>query len=227
MSILVFWGHHVDEYMEMFDLTKKDLQGKLLEFASGPSAFNVEAGKIAKKIVSCDPLFNLDYDTLKTKASLVFSDMVRQVEAEQEKFDFSRYGSLQALAKKRQEGMDAFFADYKKGMDASRYLAINELKLPFDDFSFDYALSSHYLFSQLEDQSVEFHIQLLKELARVAHEVRIFPLIDRNAQPSPMLGPVLLGLQRENYGTEVRSVDYHLQPKGNAMLRVWAQECPV
>lgn len=97
--------------------------------------------------------------------------------------------------------------------------------MPFDNFSFDFALSSHYLFADLDDQDVEFHLKVIKELARVAKEVRIFPLIDRHNQPSPFLGPVLLGLQQENFGAEVREVAYHLQPSGNAMLRVWAQQC--
>ena len=68
-------------------------------------------------------------------------------------------------------------------------------------------------------------MRVIRELARVAKEVRIFPLIDRHGQPSPFLGPVLLGLQEGNYGVEVKEVPYHLQPKGNAMLRVWAQQC--
>ena len=99
--------------------------------------------------------------------------------------------------------------------------------MPFADFTFDFALSSHYLFADLDDQDVDFHLQAIRELARVAKEVRIFPLIDRHGQPSPFLGPVLLGLQQEGYGVEVREVKYYLQPKGNAMLRVWAQQCHI
>jgi len=38
---------------------------------------------------------------------------------------------------------------------------------------------------------------------------------------------VLLGLQQENFGVEVREVSCALYPEGNAMLRVWAQECEV
>ncbi|KTC87592.1 MULTISPECIES: hypothetical protein [Legionella] len=227
MRKLVLWGHHADEYQEMFDLSKEDMKARILEYGCGPSAVNAELATTSKNIISCDPLFNLDKDTLYSKVTLVFADMVSRVLKDQEKFDFSRYGSPKLLVDERQEGIAKFFADYEKGKKEKRYLGLSEYALPFADFSFDFALSSHYLFADLDDQDVDFHLQVIQELARVAKEVRIFPLIDRYNQPSPFLGPVLLGLQQDNFGTEVREVAYHLQPSGNAMLRVWAQQCPV
>lgn len=227
MRKLVLWGHHADEYQEMFHLADAKKNARILEYGCGPSAVNAELSKKSHHIVSADPLFSLDKDTLYSKVELVFDDMITRVTRDQDKFDFNFYGSLDALIAKRREGMKQFFADYTKGKKEKRYLGINDYTLPFADFSFDFALSSHYLFADLDDQDVEFHLKVIRELARVAREVRIFPLIDRHNQPSPFLGPVLLGLQQENFGVEVREVTYNLQPSGNAMLRVWAQQCPV
>lgn len=227
MNKLVVWGHHLEEYKEMFDLTQADLCGNILEFGCGPSAFNAELAGIATLRVSCDPLFNLDKDTLRSKATLIVADMGEQIKEEQAQFDFSAYGDLSGFMKKRREGLDIFFADYLTGKAENRYLGVSELKLPFDDFTFDFALSSHYLFADLDEQDSDFYVRAIIELARVAKEVRIFPLIDRHGQPSPCLGPVLLNLQQQNYGVEVRTVPYQLQPKGNAMLRIWAQACVV
>ncbi len=97
--------------------------------------------------------------------------------------------------------------------------------LPFADFAFDLALCPDYLFNGSE--SLDLHLQQILELARVAKEVRIFPLSNSQGVPSSLLGPVLLGLQQENYGVEVRDVTSSLRPTGNAMLRVWAQQCHV
>ncbi|WP_347251972.1 hypothetical protein [Legionella sp.] len=228
MRKLVLWGHHVDEYQEMFDLSVEEMGTRVLEYGCGPSAVNAELTSTSSgQIISCDPLFNLDKDTLYSKTTLIFADMAERVLKDRKIFDFSRYGSPRLLIDERREGMAKFFADYEKGKKEKRYLGISENVLPFADFSFDFALSSHYLFADLDDQDVDFHIQAIKELARVAKEVRIFPLIDRYNQPSPFLGPVLLGLQQDNFGTEVREVAYHLQPSGNAMLRVWAQQCQI
>jgi SAM-dependent methyltransferase len=209
----------------MFDLTEKEMVKKILEYGCGPSAVNAELSKRAKAMISCDPLFTLDKDTLYSKVNLIFHDMTERILRDQKIFDFSRYGSPQVLIDARQEGITTFFADYEQGKKENRYQGVSEYALPFPDFHFDYALSSHYLFADLDDQDVDFHLEVIKELARVAKEVRIFPLIDRHNQPSPFLGPVLLGLQKEHFGVEVREVAYHLQPCGNAMLRVWAQQC--
>ncbi|RUQ89210.1 class I SAM-dependent methyltransferase [Legionella septentrionalis] len=227
MRELVLWGHHVDEYREMFNLTAADFNSRILEYGCGPSAINAELHEVTHHIISCDPLFTLDKATLSTKASLIFEDVISKISMEKEKFDFSRYGDLQGLIRKRRQGMQEFFRDYERGRTEKRYLPVHDYHLPFADFSFDFALSSNYLFADLEEQDVEFHLRILRELARVAKEVRVFPLIDRQGQPSSFLGPVLLGLQKDNYGVEVCEVPYRLQRQGNAMLRVWAQQCPV
>ena len=225
MRKLVLWGHHIDEYREMFNLSAQDFHSRILEYGCGPSAINNELHEDTEHVVSCDPLFTLDKATLSTKTSLIFEDMINRVAREKEKFDFTRYGNLEGLISKRRQGMSEFFDDYEKGRAEKRYLPVTDYTLPFADFSFDLALSSHYLFADLDDQDVEFHLKIIRELARVAKEVRIFPLIDRYGHPSPFFGPVLLGLQEGNFGVEVKEVAYHLQATGNAMLRVWAQQC--
>lgn len=225
MRKLVLWGHQVDEYQEMFALSDENQPNSILEYGCGPSAVNATFTEQGRRIVSVDPLFSLDKDSLCHKVELIFSDMITRVNKEQEKFDFSLYGTIQGLINKRRMGMKLFFDDYQKGQREHRYIGSHDSVLPFNDFAFDLALSSHYLFADLDDQDVDSHLSVIKELARIAKEVRIFPLIDRHHQPSPFLGPVLLDLQQNNYGIEVKEVPYHLQPSGNAMLRVWAQQC--
>lgn len=227
MRELVLWGHHVDEYREMFNLLWSDFDKAILEYGCGPSALNYELLEADNHVISCDPLFSLDKATLSTKVSLIFEDMIASVKQNESKYDFSRYGSADHLISKRRQGIEEFFSDYEAGRAESRYLPLKDYHLPFADFSFDLVLSSHYLFANLDEQDMDFHLKIIQELARVAKEVRIFPLIDRDGNPSKLLGPVLLGLQQGNYGAEVCEVKYHLQPQGNAMLRVWAQQCDV
>lgn len=227
MRKLVLWGHSVDEYREMFDLSNEDMNSRILEYGCGPSAVNAQQAHEAHEAVSCDPLFVLDKDTLFSKAVMIFAQMADEVRQEQEQFDFSNVGGLDKLIEQRQQGMKQFFADYAQGKADGRYYGAEDYHLPYPDFSFDFALSAHYLFADLEEQTVEFHLNVIRELARVATEVRIFPLIDREGNTSEFLGPVLLQLQKENYGVEVREVDYHLHKAENAMLRVWAQKCDV
>jgi hypothetical protein len=228
MRKLVLWGHNVDEYRGMFDLSEDDMNARILEYGCGPNAVNARQFHEDHEAVSCDPLFVLDKDILYSKSVMIFAEMADEIRKHQDQFDFSQCGgSLDALIEQRQKGLKEFFADYEQGKDEGRYYGAADYHLPFPDFSFDFALSAHYLFADLDEQTVDFHLNVIRELARVAKEVRIFPLIDRDGKTSEFLGPVLLQLQQEGYGAEVREVDYHLHKAENAMLRVWAQKCDV
>ena len=220
----VLWGHHLDEYREMFALTNVDRNTRWLEYGCGASAVNAELHADGVSIVSCDPLFGDGFDALFVEVSRIFDDREARIRQGVDAYDFSDHGGLDSFIAKRRQGVAQFFADYDAGKGEQRYLALQEGVLPFADFSFDLALSSHYLFA---DKDLPRYLEEICELARVAKEVRIFPLTDEDGQLSPFLGPVLLGLQRANFGVEVRDVAYHVQPKANAMLRVWAQQCPV
>jgi hypothetical protein len=93
--------------------------------------------------------------------------------------------------------------------------------LPFASDSFDLVLCSHLLFTYSEQLSTDFHAASLQELARVAREVRVFPLVTAfTGARSPHLAPVLAGLQAQGLSVEVRSVDYEFQKGGNQMLCV-------
>lgn len=96
-----------------------------------------------------------------------------------------------------------------------------ESSLPFSDFQFSFALSSYPFFTASE--AVEQIVLELEELARVAKEVRIAPLMFQEAQVELVLGPVMLMLQQKNYGVEVRV----LADKQSALLRIWALGCAV
>lgn len=226
MRRLVLWGHHTAEYRDMFNLSATDLKGRILEYGCGASAVNAESHATAAKFVSCDPLFGLDLTMLTKEIEYVCAERIKQFKKELQLFDFSRYGSLEHLIESRHAGINQFLADYEQGKKEERYLMIQDSQpLPFDHAAFDLALCANCLFSEIASQSIEYHLEIIQELARVAKEVRIFPLVDATGTPSPMLGPVLLGLQQQNYGVEVQNVSYHLQPKGHAMLRVWAKQC--
>ena len=227
MREVALWGEHIDEYQPMFGLTEADFGSRLLEFGSGATAVNAELHARHQSMVSCDPLFSLSETELTHQVNCLFDEAKQQINRLHSRYDFSAYGDLDGLIKKRREGVSLLLSDYGQGQREKRYLPFSNDVLPFEDFSFDMALSSSYLFSGEEAHDADYHLNCIRELARVAKEVRIFPLIDRDGQPSPLLGPVLLGLQQSNYGVEIREVDYLLQLGGHAMLRVWARECQV
>lgn len=221
----VLWGQHYNEYCDMFGLDQDADSQSILEFGCGPSAVNAERTFAGQHIVSCDPLFAMSFSQLENEVISQFKQRAAGIIAHADGFNYTPYGGMEATIARRLEGIHSFLADFPEGVKSGRYMALEGLTLPFADFSFDLALCSHFLFAGIEEQDLAYHLQVIQELARVAKEIRIFPLIDQDSLPSPLLGPVLLGLQTANFAVEVKDVPYHVQPKGNAMLRVWAQTC--
>jgi hypothetical protein len=62
-----------------------------------------------------------------------------------------------------------------------------------------------------EQLSLEFHLASIQELLRVAGEVRIFPLLGLDCQPSPYLAAVQDHFEARGYNVKVRPVPYEFQ----------------
>ena len=92
--------------------------------------------------------------------------------------------------------------------------------LPFGDRAFDLALCSHFLFlySRLVDET--FHVAAVRELCRVAREVRIFPLLALGAERSPHVDVVMEATRRDGRDASIVTVPYEFQRGGNQMMRI-------
>jgi len=81
-------------------------------------------------------------------------------------------------------------------------------------------MCSHLLFLYTENLSLEFHLKSVEELCRVSNEVRIFPLLDVNADRSPYVEPIIDSLRARNRDVKEIKVAYEFQKGGNTMLRI-------
>jgi hypothetical protein len=99
--------------------------------------------------------------------------------------------------------------------------------LPYTDHSFDFALVSHYLFTYSQEITLESHLQIITELTRVANEVRIFPILTKNSEFSSHLGPIIQHFNSLGFKTELRTVNFTIQPGGNAVLIISMQTCKI
>lgn len=73
---------------------------------------------------------------------------------------------------------------------------------------FDLDLCSHLLLLYSDALSPEFHLAAAEEMARVAGEVRVFPLLGAYRAPSPHLRPLVRVLQERGYAVETGRVPY-------------------
>ena len=146
--------------------------------------------------------------------------MVRETEANKDEFVWDHFGNPAGLIAARQGAMARFLEDYECGKENGRYLNASLPNLPFDDSEFDLAVCSHFLFLYSQQFSCDFHLEAIRELLRVANEVRIFPLLQLGSTPSPYVERVVEALTAVGHEVTIETVNYEFQRGGNQMMRV-------
>lgn len=217
LSSVVPWGRNMAEYQLMFQLTEHDRSKKIAGFGDGPASFNCEATARGYSVTSFDPVYRFSKDALEKRIEEVRADVMAQMAENRENYVWTHIKSLDDLERTRMSAMELFLSDYEKGKDERRYIC-HELpdRVPFADDAFDLGLSSHFLlmYTML---GYEFHIRSITEMLRVCKEVRIFPVVDLDAQETDLITNVMAYL-KQHYFAEVRKTDYEFQKGGNKML---------
>ena len=174
LSQVLPWGRSFDEYVAMFDLKSEDLDGRILGCADGPAGFNAELNRRGGHVVSFDPIYRFTKEQLSERIEQACEEVIEQTRKNEGNFVWSSIASVEELRKTRMSAMERFLADYDDGKEQGRYIAAELPVLPFDDGAFDIALCSHFLFLYSDRLSLEFHCESIRQLCRVANEVRIF-----------------------------------------------------
>lgn len=202
----------------MFALTDSDLEDRILGCADGPASFNAGLTAQGGTVVSIDPLYRFSREGIRERIGQVFETVLEETRKNAHEFMWTSITSVDHLGEIRRQAMEAFLEDYPRGLAEGRYLDASLPNLPFQNREFGLALCSHYLFLYSPHLSIDFHLQSIRELCRVAWEVRVFPLLELGAFPSRHLEPVMERLTREGYRVAVRTVPYEFQRGGNRML---------
>ncbi len=215
---VVPWGRSYDEYLRMFALTEDDLGRQILGCGDGPASFNAELSQRGGHIISIDPIYIFEVDQIKSRIAETYEEVMAQTRKNKNEFIWETIPSVEDLGRIRMSAMETFLEDFGAGKQEGRYIAGELPSLPFDRGQFDIALSSHFLFLYSTHLSAEFHLQAFKEMLRVAHEVRVFPLLMLGGVPSPHFAFVTEQIANDGFYVEVKQVPYEFQRGGNEML---------
>lgn len=209
-------GRTFEEYLDFFNLSIETLENKkILDCPSGVSSFIATAHQHGIEAYGCDIIYQFDPEAIVKQAELSIQKIYEDV-TWMEGFNFSFYGSVDKHKEFRTQALNHFVEDINKPYYSYETLP----SLSYEDDAFDLLLSSHLLFVYDDRMSLEFHIQSIQEMLRVAKEVRIFPLVDfKNSHHkeeknfSPLVYEVL-----KHFSAEIILVDFEFQPGANAML---------
>jgi len=218
---IVPWGRSKKEYMEMFSLSKEDtLSKKILGCGDGPSSFNTEVDYDGGEVVSIDPLYAYSKKEIMQRIDEVSEEVMEQVRANADNFVWKNIPDVESLEHIRIEAMMEFLMDYEDGKEEGRYIDASLPVLPFEDNSFDLALSSHFLFLYSEHLDEAFHQAAIEEMLRVSDEVRIFPILTLNNARSPYVDNIIKMLDSKGYKAEIIKTDYEFQKGANEMMKI-------
>jgi hypothetical protein len=218
---VVPWGRSLDEYRSMFALTDADLDTmNILGCADGPASFNAEATRRGDSITSCDPMYQFNVVEMRQRISETYDKIIDETRKNSDDFVWTTIKSVDELGRLRMAAMRMFLDDYEMGKEEGRYIEASLPTLPFVDAEFDLALCSHFLFLYTAQLSEDFHRAAIRELCRVAHEVRVFPLLDLGGKPSPYVDLAAAAARAAGYEVLIERVPYEFQRGGNKMMRI-------
>jgi hypothetical protein len=218
---VVPWGRSFDEYVRMFALTENDLTRAITASGDGPASFNAEATRRGCRVVSSDPIYRFTKSDIQERIAATFDQIIDQTRRNAHEFVWGDgIQTIDELGQIRMDAMRVFLDDYDSGKSDGRYVEAELPTLPFADAEFDMALCSHFLFlySSLLDES--FHRAAVRELCRVAADVRIFPLLAMGGARSPFVDVCAQDLRDTGHAVSLETVPYEFQRGGNQMLHI-------
>ncbi|MHB1380143.1 MAG: SAM-dependent methyltransferase [Desulfurivibrionaceae bacterium] len=219
LSEVVPWGRSFSEYKEMFSLSSDDLTKKILGCGDGPACFNAELSANGGNVISIDPIYQFSASQIQSRIEEIYPRIMEQVSKNIEDYVWKNISDVKELGEIRMEAMRAFLNDYGNAQETGRYLNAALPTLSFENAEFDLALCSHYLFLYSDHVNQKQHIESMKELCRVAKEVRVYPLLSiGNNKMSPHLAPVMEALEEGGIKVSLAPVKYEFQKGATEML---------
>jgi hypothetical protein len=219
------WGRSFSEYERMFSLSTEDLSKIILGCGDGPASFNGEMTRQGHNVVSIDPIYQFTKEQIANRIDEALPLIIENTKEYLDRYNWAPpISNLDDLVRVRMAAMNQFLGDFDTGVKENRYRCEMLPNLPFDDQEFELALCSHFLFTYSVQLDLNTHLEHIREMCRVANEVRIFPIVDMDGNPSPHIEPVITALGADGCVVTRRKVDYDYQIGGNEMLVIVNEE---
>ncbi len=213
---MIVSSRSVDEYRAFFALSDDDVAGRVLDCSAGASGFTAAVNAAGGDVTAVDPAYR-DLPALRDELGRSYRVGTAIIDDHDDRFTWAWYGSPEGRQRLRDAAREAFLDDLVAHPD--RYVAGSLPTLPFDDDTFDLALCSHLLFTWADVFDADWHHAALKDLLRVAREVRVFPLVLQGTGDRVEFLPALLDrLRSEGRTADVRAVGYEFQVGASEML---------
>jgi len=168
-------------------------------------------------VISFDPIYRFTREDIERRINEVRDTVMEQMRQNLDNYIWKKIKNPDELENLRMSAMKRFPEDYEKGKAEGRYV-YHELpdRLPYEDNQFDIGLNSHFLLVYTA-LGYDFHIKAITEMLRVCREIRIFPIVDLDANKTDLISRVIDHFGK-NYRTKIVRTDYEFQKGDNKMF---------
>lgn len=217
---IVFIGRTFEEYLDMFSLSKEEIEGKkILDCPAGACSFTAIGNKSGLDVTACDIAYDHSGEELKNKGLQDIEHAMKHMEKAQSNYIWDYFKDIESLRKHRLSALKDCTRDMRE--HSERYIPAALPFLPFKDGEFDLTLSAHFLFMYADRLDYQFHIKTLNELLRVTkEEIRIFPLVDLKGKRYEYLDKLISYLADSGCKVDEVRVPYEFQADANSMLKI-------
>lgn len=218
---IIFTGRTYDEYVRMFNLSKDVLStNTFFVCPGGASSFTAQATKNGYQARAGDILYDLTKDELQSHGESSINTTREKMGDVVDGYNWDEFCNVEGLLQARSKSLSDFLADYQKGLEDGRYIHCALPNLPLTDGEVDVVLSDHLLFTYPQFFDLEFHVQSIDEMIRVAKkEVRLFPLVSSaSGIRPPFFDDVIRHLCELGLRSVIETSEYHFQVGSNEML---------
>lgn len=217
LDSVVPWGRNMEEYQAMFQLSDTDMSKKIASFGDGPACFNYAMTAKNRDVTSFDLIYQFSKEDIERRIEEVRITVMQQMRENMDNYVWKNIKNLNELENRRMSAMKLFLDDFEKGKTEGRYI-FHELpnKLPYEADYFDIGLSSHFLLMYTA-LGYDFHIAAISEMLRVCKEIRIFPIVDLDANKTALVEKVI-NYFKNDYKVDVIETEYEFQKGDNKLL---------
>lgn len=193
------------EYTDMFSLDDADLGGRIVDCPGGAASAVAEICAAGGDAIAVDPQYALGGGDLRDRVLADLDRSLAHFHSRDRDYDWDVRGGVVGHESVRRTAAESMLADLE--VAPGRYVAGALPDLPLASDSADLVLCSHLLFTYADRMSTADHVDAIVEMARVAPEVRIYPLVDHSGTPLPeLVRSVIARLKKERLTSRIEPV---------------------
>lgn len=193
------------EYVDMFGLDQADMRRRIVDCPGGAASAVAGICAAGGDAVAVDPQYALGTDELRSRIDADVDRAVAHLQRREVHYDWDVPGGLGGHEEIRRRSAGRML-DHMAA-EPARYIAGALPDLPMASDSADLVLCSHLLFTYADRLDTADHVAAIVEMARVAPEVRIYPLVDHSGNPLPeLVRSVIAKLKKERLTSRIEPV---------------------